>query len=94
MSNQTPRKRRTRQQWQQLIEQWQASGVSAPQFCSEHHIAYSSFCKWRQHFSTPTDSENDMPGFIGLSHISTEQTQGWRIILKLGQGVELELSQG
>ncbi len=86
MSIQTPRKRRTRQQWQLLIEQWQSSELSAPQFCSEHHIAYSSFSKWRQLFNPHTDKDTGArPGFIDLSPLPTEQTQGWRIVLKLSE---------
>ena len=94
MLSQTPRKHRGREQWHALVTQWQASGVSAPKFCTEHNIAYSSFSKWRQFFDAQTEQIPEaQPSFVDLSALATDQPTGWHIILKLGQGVELELTQ-
>ena len=43
--------RRTPEQWQALIQQWQDSELSAPQFCQQHDIGYASFCNWRKRLS-------------------------------------------
>jgi len=37
------RRTRTPAQWQQLVEQWQDSGLSATRFCKIHEIGYASF---------------------------------------------------
>jgi len=43
--------RRSREQWQQIIEQFQASGQSGAAFCKAHAIPYASFCQWKQTLS-------------------------------------------
>ena len=94
MSNQTPRKHRSREQWHELVTQWQASGLSAPAFCAKNSVAYSSFSKWRQFFNAQTDQVPEVPpSFVDLSALPSGIAQGWQIILKLGHGVELELTQ-
>lgn len=93
----TPRK--NIEQWQALVEQWQQSGQSAKQFCREHHLGYASFCQWRKRLSQAgepaTDSElaSARPSFIDLSTIGPTPPHGWHIVLSLGNGVELALSQ-
>src|SRR5262249_26070035 len=36
------------QQWQQWIEQWQASGLSVRAFCARHRLAEPRFYAWRR----------------------------------------------
>jgi len=40
--------RRSAEQWQALVKQWQQSGQSAKDFCREHDLGYASFCQWRK----------------------------------------------
>lgn len=91
------RKHRSKTQWQELIEQWRASGLSARQFCSQQDIGYASFCQWRKRLSSPEESvaqrPEPEPSFIDLSALGSERTTGWNIVLNLGNGVELRLSQ-
>src|SRR5690625_5477364 len=47
---QTYTPRRSAEQWQSLIDQWQASGQSAKQFCEERALGYASFCQWRNQY--------------------------------------------
>ncbi|MDP5210707.1 IS66 family insertion sequence element accessory protein TnpB [Microbulbifer sp. 2205BS26-8] len=95
--NHTLRPRRSAQQWQALIEKWQASATSAKQFCSEQAIGYASFCQWRKRLSAPdknTRQDGNMAsGFIDLAALSSGASPGWEIVLSLGNGVELKLSQ-
>ena len=89
--------RRSSEEWQTIINQQQASGLSAPQFCKERSISYPSFNAWKRRLTTEkqlnSDSQDSISSdFIDLSQLSTSQN-GWRITLKLGNGVELELSQ-
>ena len=42
---QPKRVRRSHEQWQEIVEQYQSSELSAPKFCAEHGISYASFSK-------------------------------------------------
>jgi len=92
-------RRRSREEWLCLIDQQKESGLSAPQFCKQHNIGYASFSAWkRQLQSDPSSSGDDTRAsspaqFIDLGSLSQSVESGWRITLKLGNGVELELSQ-
>lgn len=89
--------RRTREQWQQLIQELQHSGESAKAFCAARSIGYASFCQWRKRLlpqeATPPQV-NDAPEFIDLAALAGGVPGGWRIVLSLGNGMELRLSQG
>lgn len=98
---------RTAPEWQALITAWQSSDLSARTFCGQQGIGYASFCQWRQRLRPP---ETPQPAFLSeaphtsnpatfidlgaLSPPATGDGQGWRIVLSLGNGVELRLSQG
>lgn len=92
-------KRRSQDEWQALLEQQQTSGLSGPRFCKEHDISYASFNAWKRRLQKRDEnpatvrSRSDPAGFIDLSQFSSPSNNGWRITLKLGNGVELELSQ-
>lgn len=96
---QTYTPRRSAEQWQSLVNQWQASGQSARQFCKEQALGYASFCQWRKRLNgteskTTTDQTNAPgPSFIDLASLGSSQPGGWHIVLSLGGGVELTLSQ-
>ena len=90
--------RRTPEQWQALIDQWQSSGQSAARFCDAQAIGYASFCNWRKRLAgdqaSPTAADRDV-SFIDLSTLSSSsKARAWNIVLSLGNGVELHLSQG
>lgn len=92
MANQS---RRTPAQWRTLIDQWQQSGQPGTHFCKDKSIGYASFCKWRKRLSdeqSQTD-HNTAPQFIDLAALRAE-CGIWHIVLSLGNGVELKLSQG
>jgi putative transposase len=95
-------KHRTPEQWQALVDQQRDSGLSASQFCIQQNIGYANFCKWRNRLSSlptplvvPSASSDeasflDLSSLIGAPHSSG---LGWNIVLSLGNGVELRLSQ-
>ena len=93
------RKHRTPEQWQALINQQRDSGLSASKFCKQENIGYASFCNWRKRLSDPSTDESSGPGeagFLDLSSLmsnSPSSGPGWNIVLSLGNGVELRLSQ-
>jgi len=91
--------RRSPEQWQALIQQWQESGLSAPQFCEQNEVGYASFCNWRKRFNTqdsPGEESSSEAQFIDLQSLtstSSPNSKSWNIVLSLGNGVELRLSQ-
>ena len=86
--------RRTPAQWQSLVTQWQRSGQSAAQFCKDNTIGYASFCNWRKQLIDSSKPERQAASpFIDLSSLQSQSRQ-WHIVLSLGNGVELTLSQG
>ncbi|MFA5627761.1 MAG: transposase [Thiohalomonadaceae bacterium] len=88
------RKHRTPDQWQTLIDQQLDSGLSAVQFCNQHDIGYASFYNWRKRLSTTAAPESEETGFLDLSSLMAGTTgPAWNIVLSLGNGVELRLSQ-
>jgi hypothetical protein len=93
------RKYRTPEQWQALVDLQRDSGLSAPQFCKQENIGYASFCNWRKRLSdqsTDDSAGSGEAGFLDLSSLmDTSQSSGpgWNIVLSLGNGVELRLSQ-
>ena len=93
------RKHRTPEQWQVLVDQQRDSGLSAPQFCKQESIGYASFCNWRKRLSDQSTDDSAGSGeasFLDLSSLmgtSPSSGPGWNIVLSLGNGVELRLSQ-
>lgn len=41
-------KRRLKSEWEQIIKEWEASGVSQPQFCISRGVALSTLQYWRK----------------------------------------------
>lgn len=91
--NQTTR--RTAQQWQSLVAQWQRSGLSMARFCEDHDVGYASFCYWRKRLAEDNQSLASEASFVDLGALASSGVDGgWHIVLSLGNGVELRLRQG
>jgi hypothetical protein len=50
-------RRQTRDQWKGSIRDWQGSGQSQRQYCTQRDLSYSAFRSWRRKFKTGTVSE-------------------------------------
>lgn len=101
------KKHRTPEQWQALINQHRNSGLSIEQFCQQQKLARSCFYTWRKRLSEQAIQNSNQPtmvkpsatqetNFLDLSALvnaSPTAKQGWDIVLSLGNGVELRLSQ-
>ena len=93
--------RRTHEQWLTIHADWKQSGLSAPAYCESAGISYPSFQNFRKRLerSECGDSKTQLqspPTFIDLGSLGTPSSSnasGWNIVLRLGNGVELELSQ-
>ena len=91
------RSHHTPEQRQQLVAQFNQSTSSSTEFCKTHGIAYSSFYKWCKKYNAPelVAVKKSLPSaqFIDLQALAASHHSVWNIILKLGNGVELLLSQ-
>jgi len=85
--------RRSRPEWQSIIEAWQASQLSSRQFCSENNLPYASFCNWRRKLSQGSEVDSESESFFKLFPVNESPGSGWHITLKLGGDVELVLSR-
>ena len=84
------RTRRSTTEWQSLIEQQAASGLSARKFCDGQQIGYASFCKWRRQLGNRSvDPVVDISQLFASD--SDQSGSGWHIELDLGHGVKLNL---
>lgn len=84
--------RRSPQEWQQLIEQQEASDMTIAQFCQAHHINQSTFYlqrKKRQDLTLPQTS----PQWLPIDTLASHQgdTRQWQIELTLPNGVVLNM---
>jgi len=95
------RTRRTQEQWLAIHQDWKQSGLSAPVYCQKAGVSYQSFQNFRHKLKTKDTPKKTKPAskaqtFIDLSQLadrSGSNKTGWIICLRLGNGVELELSQ-
>jgi hypothetical protein len=88
--------RRTPQQWQKLITDWQHSGQSVAEFCKEQHLTLSNFYLWRKRLDTAVP-ETTLPPWIALSSspaMDTVNDNDWQLELSLPGGVILRMKQG
>lgn len=89
--------RRTQEQWKALVTQWQQSDQPVRQFCNEQGVGYASFCQWRKRLKDAAEPTPAKPeaSFIDLVSLTTAPPSrgAWQIVLSLGNGVELKLSQ-
>ena len=90
----TKRPRRSPEQWLALIEQQQTSNLSIAAFCQQQGIGSASFYKWKQHWhNQAATAEPDLTsGFIDLTKLNAQPSGVWNIVLRLGNGMELQLS--
>lgn len=87
----TPGKRRSRTEWEHLMASYEAGSQTQREFCSEHGIAYSSFCYWRKRLHRAATNESTLPTLIELPGLTEEDAPVWRIELDLGAGIVLRI---
>lgn len=53
---------RSAEDWRTIIQAFDNSELTQDEFCKKHHLASSTFHKWKKHFRESTSS--DSPDFI------------------------------
>ena len=86
--------RRSREEWERLMAEYEAGDVSQRVFCAQHGLAYSSFGYWRKRLRGALPAEDrpmpalvELPAWAGLA----VEPVPWRIELELGEGIVLRV---
>lgn len=95
-------RRRTPQQWQELLERQAASGQSVEAFCRAQSVTTASFYRWRKQLGTKgasveaatTTAVSAPPAFVELGALDGAVGRGWELELTLGEAVVLRLRGG
>lgn len=94
----TRRQRRSAQQWSELLNRFEASGLGVAAFCREEAIAESSFHRWRGLLGRNEAARPSRPAtFVDLGPLRCEEPDAvsrWELRLDLGRGVVLTLVRG
>ena len=89
----TRQPRKSRSQWQEIINAQTESGMEVESYCNAHQIPIDGFRKWRRTLSpqpiTPNDRFIEIPTGQGIDHL--DDTVGKRIELDLGNGMTLRV---
>ena len=96
-------KRRSRIEWQELIDKQAASGLTQTAFCERAGIPVATFGYWRRKLRDEVVVRSDervspqgvtLDDWIELSPAAPELPPTWHIELDLGNGVCLRLRRG
>ena len=82
------RPRRSRDEWQRLIEKQTDSGQTQAVFCAEHGISVASLQNWKRRLTVP--DATPAPWFE-LGTLADAKSTSWDIELDLGEGICLRL---
>jgi len=82
------RVRRDRVQWQRLIEEQGASGLTQQAFCTRRRVAYATFCTWKRRLRDDVSAQP--PGFVEVG-LDEAPMSGWDVELELGDGIVLRV---
>ncbi len=96
-------KRRSKSEWQELIDEQAASGLSQKAFCGQRGIPLATFGYWRRKLQAESSSRltggagmdtASLADWIELSTQGLVSDGGWQVELELGNGLCLRLRQG
>ncbi len=88
--------RRTAAEWQQLVEEQQASGSTQKEFCELRGIRAATFGYWKRKLSAVSSMDQSADSsWLDLSALTAtgDSSSSWKIELDLGNGVVLRLNQ-
>ena len=89
-------KRRTREQWQELIDKQAAGELTVSEFCAQHALTVSNFYLWRKKLSDdsqPFAQQDNWLAFDMPASADKEPGAAWEIELALPGGVVLRMNR-
>ncbi len=85
---------RSREQWRQLINDFEASNLSVDNYCAQHNLKHTTFYKWRNELQRAHSTPHTPSAFIELTDLartSPTNESTWDIELELGSGTFLRI---
>jgi hypothetical protein len=82
--------RRSKAQWQTIIQEFEQSGLSGQDFCRDKGLAQSSFYKWCSLLKNKSENIPAPPSFLEITPPTTTASnpaQDWTVELCLGRDV-------
>jgi len=61
-----PQRRKTRDQWKRIIENWQGDGKSQRQYCSQRGLVYSAFRYWFRKLATGSANDGNEDSVLAI----------------------------
>jgi transposase len=89
MAQGRPRDPRKQQQWQQWIQQWQASGLSVRAFCARHCLAEPRFYAWRRQLRQRQQPGVEFVPVHVLAQAESAAEDGLEVVLTDGRRVRV-----
>lgn len=87
--------RRSRREWQSLIERAERSALGVTAFCAAQGVSTASFYLWRKRLAAEVERPAE---FLDLGELQAqpraERSNGWELELALGEGLVLRLRRG
>lgn len=74
----TTKPRHSRSGWEQLMAQYEASGLKQHTFCDQHGLAYSTFCYWRKRLRQSLSIESHSEQLFELPMLLDDKNPDWR----------------
>jgi len=104
MGSATRERRRRRDEWQALVDEQQASGLTQSAFCRQRGLALSTFHYWKRKLATAeagdsarvSAASSGQPAFteIALPDADEGETRPSEVELELGPGVRVIIRWG
>ena len=89
-------KSRGPEEWREVFSEFEQSQLTVAKFCEQRGISVAMYYYWRKRIAPLEGPGADLPArreFIDLSQFSNDRAARWSITLRLGEGMELVLSQ-
>lgn len=92
MSNTSQRRiRRSREEWQRLIDEYADSGLTQAAFCQAKGLGLASFQNWKRRLAAEAPALPSTEPWLELGALTEQRPSGWDIELDLGDGLSLRL---
>jgi hypothetical protein len=76
--------RRTREEWREILSQWEKSALGVGEFCRKQEIQLSSFHRWQQKLNGPSGRD----AFVTLTP-APQPVSSWSLEVTLPNGSKL-----
>jgi len=89
-------RRRTREQWRELVEGWPRSGLTQQAYCERHGVASGSLQRWREVFRQARARGHDQTAeavrLVPVQWVDAPAAVVTPLILVLADGQRLEIA--